>query len=120
MSKHQKSEMVNVNIEIPKSLFSLIQDMSKNANKQFNTQLTAKDMISKWVVQYFGTKNSLDIMSFSIERFGEDLDEYKDKVSSLFDNFQKTAITFDDISQQTNSLFIDFIRSLEKIDSKTD
>ncbi|MCG8569728.1 MAG: hypothetical protein MJB14_06285 [Spirochaetes bacterium] len=108
-------DITKVNIEVPKKLFNLIADMAKNANQEFKTNLSAKDLIEKWVIQYFGTKNALDIMAFSTQKFPEPLKDKTSQIMDLFQTFQQTAIKFDEISTQSNQLFKEVINILENI-----
>lgn len=111
-------DMMSVSINVPKKLFDLIADMAKNANQQLNTNLSAKDLISKWVIQYFGTKNSLDVMAFSAERYKEQFKDEKPEIMELFMQFQEMSLKFDEISNKTNKLFMEIFTKLQNMENQ--
>jgi hypothetical protein len=108
-------DTINVTIEIPKRLFNLVASMAENANEEFKTKLNAKDLITRWIIQYFGTKNSLDIMAYSAERFKEPLKDLSLPIKEVFDSFQQTALKFDEVSDKTNVLFKQVVAILNTI-----
>lgn len=109
-------ETVNVDIEISKKLLDLIADMAKNVNDQFKTDYTAKSLIGKYVTQYFGTKNQLDIMAFSTQRFKEQTGDMEKDIMELYNTFQEMAVKLDEVSMRTGNLFLEVIKRLEKAD----
>ena len=115
-----ENDLMKVNIEIPRKLFDLIADMANNANEQYKTNLTAKDLVSKWVVQYFGTKNSLDVMAFAAQKYKEQFEEIQPEIMDLYNDFQETALRFDDISTKTNKIFLETVRKLESLAKEAD
>lgn len=112
----KQNETVKVNIELPKKLFDLIADMAKNVNDQYKTGYSAKDLISKYVTQYFGTKNQLDIMAFSAQRFKEQTEDLSEDIMELYNTFQEMALKLDEISMKSGSLFMEVIKRLEAAD----
>lgn len=111
----KNKETITVEIELPKKLYELICGMAKMANKELDTRLTGNEMISKLAVQYFGTKNSLDIMAFSLEKFPKLLIEEKEDIFNFGKTFQELAFQLDDISKKSNTLFHKVIDKLETL-----
>ena len=115
MSKATIDETVESNIVLQKKLYELIGAMAKAANEELKTDLTAEQLISRQTVQYFGTKNSLDIMSFSLQKLPELLSEEKEQIVELSKKFGQLILDFDKISQDSNQLFHKVIDKLETL-----
>ena len=105
MNKPTVDETIEANIVLPKKLYELICGMAKAANEELKTNLTGEQLISRQTVQYFGTKNSLEIMSFSLQKLPELLNEEKEQILELNKKFGQLLLDFDKISQDSNQLF---------------
>lgn len=115
MNKPTVDETIEANIVLPKKLYELICGMAKAANEELKTNLTGEQLISKQTVQYFGTKNSLEIMSFSLQKLPELLNEEKEQILELNKKFGQLLLDFDKISQDSNQLFHKVIDRLETL-----
>lgn len=115
MNKPTVDETIEANIILPKKLYELICGMAKAANEELKTNLTGEQLISRQTVQYFGTKNSLEIMSFSLQKLPELLNEEKEQILELNKKFGQLLLDFDKISQDSNQLFHKVIDRLETL-----
>ncbi len=115
MNNNPIHNVMQVNIELPVKLYQLISEMAKISNNELKTQLTAEDMISKLTVQYFGTRNSIDIMSFSLEKLPDLLADDKEDIIVLNNEFNETIIKLDELSQKVNKRFHSVIDKLETL-----
>lgn len=115
MNKPTVDETIEANIVLPKKLYELICGMAKAANEELKTNLTGEQLISRQTVQYFGTKNSLEIMSFSLQKLPELLNEEKEQILELNKKFGQLLLDFDKISQDCNQLFHKVIDRLETL-----
>ena len=115
MNKPTVDETIEANIVLPKKLYELICGMAKAANEELKTNLTGEQLISRQTVQYFGTKNSLEIMSFSLQKLPELLNEEKEQILELNKKFGQLLLDFDKISQNSNQLFHKVIDRLETL-----
>ena len=89
--------------------------MAKAANEELKTDLTGEQLISRQTVQYFGTKNSLEIMLFSLQKLPELLKDEKEEIMELNKKFNQLLLDFDKISQDSNKLFHKVIDRLETL-----
>lgn len=115
MNKPTVDETIEANIVLPKKLYELICGMAKAANEELKTNLTGEQLISRQTVQYFGTKNCLEIMSFSLQKLPELLNEEKEQILELNKKFGQLLLDFDKISQDSNQLFHKVIDRLETL-----
>lgn len=115
MNKPTVDDTAEVNIVLPKKLYELICAMAKTANEELKTDLTGEQLISKQAVQYFGTKNSLEIMSFSLQKLPELLKDEKEQILKLSNDFNRLLLDFDKISKESNQLFHKVIDRLETL-----
>lgn len=109
------ADITNITIDLPLKLYQLISEMAKISNKELNTALSAQDLISKLAVQYFGTRNSIDIMCYSLSKLPELLENDKEEIMKLNDEFNQTVIKFDEICTRTNKKFHAVIDKLETL-----
>lgn len=115
MDKSTIDDTIEANIVLPKKLYELICAMAKAANEELKTDLTGEQLISKQTVQYFGTKNSLEIMSFSLQKLPDLLKDEKEQILKLNKDFNQLLLDFDKISKESNQLFHKVIDQLEKL-----
>ena len=115
MSKPTVDETIETNIVLPKKLYELICGMAKLANEELKTDLTGEQLISRQAVQYFGTKNSLEIMAFSLQKLPELLKDEKEEIIELNKKFNQLLLDLDQTSQDCNKLFHKVIDRLETL-----
>lgn len=114
-TKKQHEDTIHISIEMPEKLFTLIKEMAKISNSQLHTQLTAEDLISKLAVQYFGTRNSIDIMSYSLQKLPELLATEKEIIEKIDKEFNETVTKLDMIANEANKCFHTVIDKLETL-----
>lgn len=114
-NKYTPGETISVNIEIPKKLYELINGMAKIANEELKMNLKGEDMMSKLIVQYFGTRNSIDIMTYSLSRLPDLFKENKDDIENISVEFNEIINKLDSTSVKANKLFHTVIDKLENI-----
>ncbi len=115
---NEKNDIVKVDIEIPAKLLEMINEIAHSANESLRTDLTGKDLINKWVIQYFGTKKSLDIMDYTINRYIDNFKAERATIDGFIRKFNETALEFDSISGKVNKEFHSFISKLEVLQQK--
>ena len=96
MSKPTVDETIETNIVLPKKLYELICGMAKLANEELKTDLTGEQLISRQAVQYFGTKNSLEIMAFSLQKLPELLKDEKEEIIELNKKYNQLLLDLQD------------------------